>query len=764
MNLDFLKKTAVFCTVVICLNSLSAGAQTVRIYSAQDSTTLIAAHCYIKSEGDTKAQISLSDQDGKVDLSTANKTFPLSIQINAMGFLGLKDTIFDQKDKIYYLKPDSKIIQDVVITGQYAPSSASKSVHVIKVINSEQIQKMAAQNLKDVLSNSLNIRMNQDNILGSGMSIQGISGQNVKILKDGVPLIGRLNGNIDLSQINMNNVERIEIVEGPLSVNYGTDALAGTINIITKKNQNHAYNISNENYYESNGQYNISGKIGYKKKNNTLQLSLGRNYFDGWNEGDKPFLYKKEMYADNGRTQAWKPKEQIFGYLSYGLKIKDLNLYFSSELFDENILNRGTPRAPYGESALDDRYKTLRTSNTLGLNGKLNEKYQTNILFSYNYYKRIKNSFYNDLTSLNQQLTSGFGDQDTTQFSTFMSRASISSTLDGKINYEVGYDINYETTKGLQIKDHQKDMGDYAIFSTAEYVPLNNFTIKPGLRAVYNTQYKAPLIPSVNLKYFIPLSENRTSENLTLRASYARGFRAPSLKEMYFNFVDINHDIQGNENLKAESSHNFIFNIAYQQIKNKSSITLEWNNFYNKIQNLMVLAQVSPTSATYSYANIGHYITYGTSLNAEIKSNHLSFSIGGSYIALYNQLHETDDRADQFSFTPEIRSSLIYEWRQPQLSFAVFYKYSGKTPGYVLAADESVQQNTLGDYQMADVSVSKSFLNGKIKLAVGSKNIFNVTNILGSVNSGAHSGNSYSSPLSMGRTYFFSTNINLNYN
>ena len=80
----------------------------------------------------------------------------------------------------------------------------------------------------------------------------------------------RINGNIDISQINMNNVDHIEIVEGPLSVNYGTDALAGTINIITKKSQKETFSVSSNNYYESTGQYNFSGRIGYRKNKKSL--------------------------------------------------------------------------------------------------------------------------------------------------------------------------------------------------------------------------------------------------------------------------------------------------------------------------------------------------------------------------------------------------------------------------------------------------------------------------------------------------------------
>merc|ERR1711965_356759 len=100
---------------------------------------------------------------------------------------------------------------------------------------------MAAVTLKDVLVNQNNIRVAQDNVLGSSMSLQGMSGQNIKILIDGIPVIGRLNGNIDISQINLNTIERIEIIEGPLSVNYGTDALAGTINLISQKNKKNGF-------------------------------------------------------------------------------------------------------------------------------------------------------------------------------------------------------------------------------------------------------------------------------------------------------------------------------------------------------------------------------------------------------------------------------------------------------------------------------------------------------------------------------------------
>lgn len=122
-----------------------------------------------------------------------------------------------------------------MVTGQYGANTADQSVYKVRVIDESRIKAQGAVNLRDVLTNDLNIRLSNDPVLGSSLTMMGVGGENIKILIDGVPMVGRTNGNIDLSQINLNNVERIEVVEGPLSVSYGTNALGGAINLITKK-------------------------------------------------------------------------------------------------------------------------------------------------------------------------------------------------------------------------------------------------------------------------------------------------------------------------------------------------------------------------------------------------------------------------------------------------------------------------------------------------------------------------------------------------
>ena len=179
-----------------------------------------------------KAKLSLTNSKGNVLNPFRGST---QIYVTHIGYESILDTLKKGEFKTLLLVPKVIEVNEVVITAQYAPNSLEKAVHKIKVIDRKKIELMGAVNLEDVLTNEANVRISQDNVLGSSTSIQGVSGQNVKILIDGVPVIGRLGGNIDLSQINLNDIERIEIIEGPLSVEYGSNALAGTINLITKK-------------------------------------------------------------------------------------------------------------------------------------------------------------------------------------------------------------------------------------------------------------------------------------------------------------------------------------------------------------------------------------------------------------------------------------------------------------------------------------------------------------------------------------------------
>lgn len=637
--------------------------------------------------------------------------------------------------------------ETVVVTAQYKKTTQKEAVQKIKVIDRKTIDAMAAVTLKDVLVNQNNIRVAQDNVLGSSMSLQGISGQNIKILIDGIPVIGRLNGNIDISQINLNTIERIEIVEGPLSVNYGTDALAGTINLISKTNKQDGFSSTLNSYYENIGQYNLDGSLSYKNGISNLTWSLGRNFFDGWNSYDNFIDFPESRPADTLRYKQWKPKEQYFSRLGYQLKKKNFSFSPYLSYFYEKITNRGMPRAPYNETAFDDVYNSWRIDGGFNLKATFKDKSALNIQTAYNNYKRIKNTFVKDLTTLDQELSQTPGSQDTITFDLLMSRGTWNTNKkDLFYNVQLGYDVSFETASGKRIEGVGKEQMDLAMFASTELTFFSDLVLKPAVRIAYNSQYKAPPVPSLNLRYGL--------KSWVFRASYAKGFRAPSLKELYFDFVDINHNIVGNQNLEAEFSDNFTADISFSRKRSRFIFKADLGFFYNDLDNLITLA-ISPTDPQqYTYINIGEFRTFGNQFNTGLIYKGVSFNAGIAYIGRFNNLATSYNDVPSYNFSPECRFNITYSNKKNTYSTALFFKYNGKRNGFYIS-DEEVYQSLIEAYNQLDFNATKNFSQNKIALTLGVKNILNVQDVVSTYGMGGiHSDNSGSIAMSWGRSVF----------
>jgi len=178
-------------------------------------------------------------------------------KVSYLGYESLEGQIGRGEQLSLEMQEQNNVLDDVVITGQYAPRKADQSIYKIEVIDNLQLQLRGVNNLADALSQETFIRLTTDPSLGTSLEMQGMGGENVKYLIDGVPIIGRVGGDIDLSQINMDNVDHIEIVQGPMSVVYGTDALAGVVNIITKKNTAKKNLVKITSYTDSKNNYNL---------------------------------------------------------------------------------------------------------------------------------------------------------------------------------------------------------------------------------------------------------------------------------------------------------------------------------------------------------------------------------------------------------------------------------------------------------------------------------------------------------------------------
>jgi len=237
-----------------------------------------------------------SNNNGLVYFDITN---PFRLNISHISYETLDTIINTYNDTITLLVKKSKTpLDEVVVTAQIGEESVYKSVNSFIILSKKKIQEHASNNLVDLLNTQALFDIQIDPTLGSGLSIQGMNGNNVNILVDGIPLIGRKGGQIDLSQINLSNVDRVEILKGPAAVSYGTNSTGGVINLITNTSISDLVTVNS--YFESIGvsQYNISAKKNVKNQN--LQFNIGSYDFSGYN-------------TDSVRSKEWNPKKQKFG-------------------------------------------------------------------------------------------------------------------------------------------------------------------------------------------------------------------------------------------------------------------------------------------------------------------------------------------------------------------------------------------------------------------------------------------------------------------
>jgi len=738
----FYRFIALFSLTLLLAGLRVSGQQAVvRVVDGKTGQPVSYAHvCFQPLDGSRQLHAITEDNGEAPNLAVSRSV----VAISYVGYETLFDTLNPGQGKTLSLKPKIQDMNEVVVTAQYAPQRVDKSIYKVKVINSRQIEQKAANNLTDLLSSELNIRISQDGALGSSMSLQGLSGEHVKFLVDGVPVIGRMNGNIDIDQLNLYNVDHIEVIEGPMSVVYGSNALAGVINIITKENKNTSVSAYAKGYLESVGIYNFDLGSSYKIKNHVISLSGGRNFFDGYSENDSL------------RSMRWKPKRQYFldGYYLYSLPKTKVKV--SSSWFDEKLQSKGNLMPPYFETAFDSYFLTARSTSKIELNQKVGENRFMNLMGSYSFYSRKKETYFNDLTTLTETPTTNPEDFDTTRFHNGLFRGTFSkSNPASKLNYQLGLDFNVELGTGKRITDNRQQIGDYAAFLSVQYGPAKWVDIQPGIRLIYNTKYPAPLVYSLNLKFGI-------QENYVFRTSFSRGFRAPSLKELYLYFVDVNHNVQGNPDLESENSYNLNASFQYNRETPKSFVGCELNVFYNDINNVITLAQAE--GDLYTYINVDESKTQG----AQAVINYRlypwwSFRTGAGITGRYNSLADEQGAIDKFYYSPDAVITSTYRWIKTSMDFTLDYKYTGKMPQFFIDENGQVNEGYINAYNIMDFTMQKPFFKNKLTIGAGVKNIFNTTTIPATGgSSGVHTGGSGDYPVGWGRTFFIQAAVNFN--
>lgn len=684
---------------------------------------------------------------------------------------------------------NQKKIEEVVITGQYMQQSINKSIYKVEVIDAQQIKNMAVTTAAEVLNQNLNIQIVPDSGDGNSQAnIMGLGGAYTKILIDNIPVVtDRGSGNqMDLSKINVNNIERIEIVKGAMGVEYGNNAVTGVINIITKKNYSKKFNanlsLQEETvgkdydwFKKGNGRHVQSLNLGYKINDNwTVSADINHNDFQGYKGKYKGYKHFSEI-KNGERGYEWLPKDQITANAAVRYAKNNTSLFYKINYLKEdiNFYNQNTEDFPLGGGnrtyiSNDNDYFTNRWIHQFNIQTKLG---RINYLgdFSYQTQERETQNYRYDVpnrTEISRNAKETYYDS-----KILYSRGLFSNFLDSeKFNFQLGYELDRTsgfasaaTVPGLGTRENvNRAIFSYANFISAEWKVSDDFSLRPGYRLSLSDRFDSQANYSLTARY-------STSAKSDLRAVFGSSNRFPTYEELYTYVVDANHNITGNENLSPETGYSVGLFWDYKTANSNNwkfdvSVSAMYLDVKNRIESAIIT--VSPRVETFLNINQYNSMLFGGGFTA--KKNQFSFNAGVSVMGISQELIAGNITSpSDYNFYAEANLAANYTLAPTKTLFALYYKYTGTRKQFVQesTADVSAPANFIlgevGDFSMLNFTISQPFYNNHFEIAAGIKNIFDVRSLRDSTQSGtAHNAADANKNLFYGRSYFARLNYN----
>lgn len=697
--------------------------------------------------------------------------------------VGLLSAVFwikaQNKDSLQFSK-----IDEVVITGQYKQQSINKSIYKVEVIDAQQIKNMAATTASEVLSQNLNILIEPNSGSGdSNAKIMGLGGAYTKVLIDNIPVVSDqgMGNQVDLSKINVNNIERIEIVKGAMGVEYGNNAVAGVINIITKKNyskkvsalvslQEETVGKDYDWYKKGKGRHIQNLNLGFRISENwSLTADVNRNDFQGY----KGELEGYKYFSDNNdkkRGYNWLPKDQITANAAVRYSKNNTSFFLKSNFLNENInfYNRVIEDLPLGNGnrtyiANDRNYFTTRWIHQFNIQTKIGSRINYLGDFSYQSQERKSQDFVYDIP--NRKTLSEEDKKLFYESKVFYSRGMFSNFLDNeKIDFQLGYELDRTSgfagsetfafnNNGININ---RSIFNYANFLSAEWKVNNQISFRPGVRLALSDKFDSQYNYSFTARF-------NPSEKSDFRAVFGSSNRFPVYDELYTFVVDNNHDIRGNENLKPETGYSLGLFYDFSNSKTNAWRTnISISAMYLDVKDRIESVIVSNSPLKYTFLNVNNYNSLLFGGGFSVRKDQLSFNGGVSVMGISQSLTTGNmNSPENYKFYTEANFSANYTLPKVKTLFALYYKYTGVQKQFTQKALENTGQTPeyvlgeIGAFNMMNFTVSQPFFNNHLEVSLGVKNIFDVSDVRNTVISGgAHNSGTGSQNLFYGRSYF----------
>jgi outer membrane receptor for ferrienterochelin and colicins len=503
-------------------------------------------------------------------------------------------------------------VREVVVTGTRTEQGLADTPVATQVYDREDIEDSGAENLGEILEETPGVQLDRG-IGGVGISMQGLGPSYTVVLVDGQRMTGRVDNVLDLSRFPAEDIEQVEVVRGPSSVLYGADALAGTVNLISRKPVK-PHEAEVHAAYGSFDTADLTGRVGLSREHYAGSLT------GGWHRTDGYDLEPDDVSTDGPRRNQW--------HLTSTHELREIGP-FSLWMRGSYLQRDGLLVDATDTGAVFDRRNrsevltaTLRPSLDFG---------HARVTFGGGY-NLWRDQFVNDQrasTELDQQ-------QDTFDH---LGQATVQYDHEiGKHVITVGGDGQFEVLSTQRIEPPRVDRQRYAVFAQDEWTPsaAPEVVVLPGVRLDYDTFFGIYPTPRIALMV-------APDPRWTFRASYGRGFRAPSFREMFLLFANpsAGYTVAGNPSLRPETSWSASFSA---EVRPWQWMWLAANVFDNRLRDTIVTDSVDPadvdTPTLFEYVNIGQATTRGVETQSSIGILDV-LTIDGSYTFVHSRDDET---------------------------------------------------------------------------------------------------------------------------
>lgn len=475
-------------------------------------------------------------------------------------------------------------LNPVVVTGSGHHQRLKSTATPVHVLSSQEIREQGISNFDAALTRMMPQVSMAPNSMGTFLRLNGLGNKYILILINGQKLSGDISNNVDLNRINMARVKRIEVLDGAASSLYGSDAIAGVINIITDQPTQQLVGVTSDTHVSGHGVLTEAVSLDIYKNGFGSYTSFTHDRADSYQTTDLE-------YVKGSDTETQQTIAPLFtGYRSniFGQKFtynSNQHLALNAGLdYSYKITDRPETRSDItGGTDYEMRYKGLRWN--VGGIYKFTSRNSLQADFTVDRFRYGKeydvetkaNAIGDYVQSKKQRMMEGKLKGILHHSPLFRRGAGGEATT----IFGADWRKDYLTATSGNIEQNVYTLAAYA---QHEQQLLKGLTATIGLRLTHHETFSNHLTPKATLMY--------APGNFRFRATYSAGFRAPGLDELYYHYFSVNRGKAqisfGNQNLKPEKSNYFSLNAEYRT----QAIAVSLTGYLNRINDMVVKQNV----------------------------------------------------------------------------------------------------------------------------------------------------------------------------